>query len=68
VISKEEFAYRFEPRRRPYEDDPNWDIFLADFSRSHQELDSYRNAFCLSENEIGDQVCVLGLLRAFREQ
>ena len=67
MISKEEFAYRFEPRRRPYEDDPNWDIFLAEFSRSHPELDSYRNAFFLIENGIGDQVCVLGLLRAFRE-
>lgn len=63
----DEVGYRFTPRQRPFEDDPRWEKFLEDFSCQYPEFDSYRNAFFLLENGIGDQVCVLGLLRAFRQ-
>lgn len=62
-----EFNYRFTARSRPPEDDPNWDAFLENFSLKYPQYDSYRNAFFILENGIGDQVCVLGLLQAFKE-
>ena len=63
-----EFLYRFAQRSRPPEEDYNWDRFLVKFTAKNPSLDSFRNAYFLLENGIGDQVCVLGLLKSFRLQ
>jgi len=66
-MDKSEFNYRFLPRSRPIEQDPQWDRFLVGFSQNYPDYDSYRNVFFLIENGIGDKVCTLGLIRAFKD-